>query len=46
MSIKLAANAHDLKPLLDWGQPNLIIVDVRHRQTYKQGRIAGAIPFH
>jgi rhodanese-related sulfurtransferase len=43
MSSKLAANAHDLKSLLDWGQPGLTIVDVRDRHTYNQGRITGAI---
>ncbi|MDZ8186150.1 MAG: rhodanese-like domain-containing protein [Nostoc sp. ChiSLP02] len=43
MTTKLAANAHDLKSLLDWGQPNLTIIDVRDRQTYNQGRITGAI---
>jgi rhodanese-related sulfurtransferase len=43
MSSKLAADAHDLKSRLEWGQPSFTILDVRDRHTYNHGRIAGSI---
>lgn len=32
-----------LKNRLDWGEPALTIIDVRHRSEFTQGRITGAI---
>ncbi|QSJ16857.1 rhodanese-like domain-containing protein [Nostoc sp. UHCC 0702] len=44
MSSNLAADVHDLKSRLQWGQPALTIVDVRDRTSYNHGHISGAIP--
>jgi rhodanese-related sulfurtransferase len=43
MSSGLAANVHDLKLRLDWGQPAFTIIDVRDRHTFNQEHITGAI---
>ncbi|MFN6565990.1 rhodanese [Nostoc minutum NIES-26] len=43
MSVNLAADAHELKSRLQWGQPNFTIIDVRDRPTYNHGHISGAI---
>lgn len=37
------AMAEDLKRRLDWGEPALTIIDVRHREAFNQERIRGAI---
>ncbi|MCC5641122.1 rhodanese-like domain-containing protein [Nostoc sp. CHAB 5844] len=44
MSNNLAADAHDLKSRLEWGQPAFTIIDVRDRHSYNNGHISGAIP--
>jgi len=43
MSNNLAADAHDLKSRLEWGQPAFTIIDVRDRHSYNHGHISGAI---
>jgi rhodanese-related sulfurtransferase len=35
--------AADLKRRLDWGEPAFTIIDVRHRESFNQERIQGAI---
>jgi len=37
------ATAHELKSRLNWGEPNLTILDVRDRQAYNDRRILGAL---
>ena len=37
------ASAEALKRRLDWGEPALTIIDVRHRESFNQERIMGAI---
>ena len=34
----------DVKKRLDWGEPDLTIVDVRSREAFNEERIMGAIP--
>ena len=36
-------SAEELKRRLDWGEPALTILDVRHRESFNQERIRGAI---
>ena len=37
------ATAHELKSRLNWGEPNLTILDVRDREAYDDCRILGAL---
>jgi rhodanese-related sulfurtransferase len=37
------ATAHELKSRLNWGEPNLTILDVRDREAYDDRRILGAM---
>lgn len=37
------ATAHELKSRLNWGEPNLTILDVRDREAYDDRRILGAL---
>ena len=38
-----SVSAADLKRRLDWGEPALTIIDVRHAEDFQQERIMGAI---
>lgn len=37
------ATAHELKSRLNWGEPNLTILDARDREAYNDRRILGAL---
>ncbi|NJN87999.1 MAG: rhodanese-like domain-containing protein [Leptolyngbyaceae cyanobacterium SL_7_1] len=42
-SLQAKSSAGDLKNRLEWGEPALTIVDVRHRAAFNQEHIMGAI---
>lgn len=43
VTFKRTSSAKALKNRLDWGKPDLTIIDVRDRQSYNQERITGAM---
>lgn len=42
-SLREKSRVYDLKTRLDWGEPALTIIDVRHHDEFIQGHILGAI---
>lgn len=41
--LQFRSRVYDLKSRLDWGEPALTILDVRDRNEFNQGHIAGAV---